>query len=355
MTGADREMADRLRELEARLGSLERRPPVGACGRDRGRRVTIALVLLALAVVPLSVGAIDGPRAGVDQGGQVELDRTAHVAHAGSMDVGRRNRSTRETGLISTAPGYSLRLSNTRIGRGGGAIFGCRSAAGAESCVNAQNLKGGAAFLFRSQQGLSAGHFDVGGPGAAPFTTNARGMVRNLNAEMVGGLTAAELRGQTGPAGPQGPQGAQGPAGAQGPQGARGPEGPAGPSGPGPLASRLFAAKGAYATLLTVPGIGEIDILCGTTADTSRLRFRNTSGEGVRGYIDAAGGFDGVAILSAGSEAEESLAGTGPWNFQMQFGLGSGAGIRMFTVFGALRNAGGGSPECYAQAQGMVT
>jgi hypothetical protein len=53
-----------------------------------------------------------------------------------------------------------------------------------------------------------------------------------VDAATVGGLTAAELAGQTGPQGPDGPEGPAGPEGPEGPAGAEGPAGPAGPEGP---------------------------------------------------------------------------------------------------------------------------
>jgi hypothetical protein len=57
-------------------------------------------------------------------------------------------------------------------------------------------------------------------------------VVPGLNADLLDGLSAEELRGQPGPAGPAGAPGERGPAGEAGPAGATGAPGPAGPAGP---------------------------------------------------------------------------------------------------------------------------
>ena len=199
--------------LEQRVEALEKE----LARRRRGGRAlhafTAALVLTGLSV-PL---ALAGESAGDERGASAAGNERGEA-----VQIGTRNRSGRETGLIANGDGYSLRLSNVNRGEGGGAIFGCRAAAQKESCVNADNLAGGQAFFFRSREGSSAGHFQVDGPNAVPFTTNATGVVANLNADKVDGLDAAQLRGQQGPSGPQGPVGPPGPPGPSGPAGADG-------------------------------------------------------------------------------------------------------------------------------------
>jgi hypothetical protein len=113
--------------------------------------------------------------------------------------LGKRNPSSNasralnaETEIIASTGTYGTRQSNKRDGDGGGAIYGCRSNAGAEPCVRANNLKGGRAFEFDTV-GKEAGRIDVGDTTGAPFTTNATGVATGLNADRVDGKEAAEF------------------------------------------------------------------------------------------------------------------------------------------------------------------
>ena len=110
--------------------------------------------------------------------------------------LGKRNPSsgslTRETQIIANNGSYGTRQSNKRDGEGGGAIYGCRSSAGKEPCVRANNLKGGRAFEFATV-GKEAGFIQVGDTTAPPFTTNATGKVANLDADKVDGKSAEEF------------------------------------------------------------------------------------------------------------------------------------------------------------------
>jgi hypothetical protein len=118
--------------------------------------------------------------------------------------LGVRNPSsgnlTVQTQIIASNSNWGTRQSNK--GAGGGAIYGCRSAPGAESCVRAVNLMNGLAFSFQSNSGTSpVGSFQVGTTSAvnnniAPFTTNAGGKVTNLNADNVDGLSASQIESQ---------------------------------------------------------------------------------------------------------------------------------------------------------------
>jgi hypothetical protein len=87
---------------------------------------------------------------------------------------------TRETQVIADNGTYGTRQSNT--GTGGGAIYGCRSAAGSEPCIRANNLTQGRAFEFETN-GKEAGQITVKDAAGAPFATNATGKVTNLNAD----------------------------------------------------------------------------------------------------------------------------------------------------------------------------
>ena len=112
--------------------------------------------------------------------------------------LGKRNPSSgslnRETQIIANNGSYGTRQSNKRDGEGGGAIYGCRSSAGKEPCVRANNLKGGRAFEFVTA-GKEAGQFQVGDTTAPPFSTNATGKVTNLDADKVDGKSAEDFAG----------------------------------------------------------------------------------------------------------------------------------------------------------------
>ena len=110
--------------------------------------------------------------------------------------LGKRNPSSgslsSETQIIASNGSYGTRQSNKRDGEGGGAIYGCRSSAGKEPCVRANNLKGGRAFEFVTV-GKEAGLIQVGDITAPPFTTNATGKVANLDADKVDGKSSEEF------------------------------------------------------------------------------------------------------------------------------------------------------------------
>jgi hypothetical protein len=114
-----------------------------------------------------------------------------------SLLLGKRNPSAKkalssETQIVSSNSTYSTRQSNKKDGDGGGAIYGCRSSAGAEPCVRANNLKGGRAFEFETV-GKEAGRIETGDTTGAPFTTNATGTATGLNADRVDGREAADF------------------------------------------------------------------------------------------------------------------------------------------------------------------
>ena len=111
-----------------------------------------------------------------------------------SLILGQRNPSggdlTRETKIIARNGTYATRQSN--VGSGGGAIYGCRAAVGAEPCVRANNLQAGRAFEFESG-GKEGGSIKLRDATGAPFTTNATGKVANLNADRLDDKDSADF------------------------------------------------------------------------------------------------------------------------------------------------------------------
>jgi hypothetical protein len=108
-----------------------------------------------------------------------------------------RRAYTKETEIIANLSTYGTRQSN-KSNNGGGAVYGCRSAAGGtpkgnEPCVRASNLEAGRAFEFNSNSGTEVGA--ITGPAtAAPFTTTATGVATGLNADKVDGKDATDLQ-----------------------------------------------------------------------------------------------------------------------------------------------------------------
>jgi hypothetical protein len=107
-----------------------------------------------------------------------------------------RRAYTKETQIIANVNSYGTRQSN-KSNNGGGAVYGCRSAAGGtakgnEPCVRASNLADGRAFEFNANGGTEVGQ--ITGPAtAAPFTTTAKGVATGLNADQVDGKSADEI------------------------------------------------------------------------------------------------------------------------------------------------------------------
>lgn len=136
--------------------------------RSRTRWTAVAgwtVALLALLATPVAIGAGEG-------------DPIRGGVRNPSPDQSEELRS--ETQIIANNSTYGTRQSNK--GTGGGAIYGCRAARGAEPCVRANNLAQGRAFEFETD-GPTAGSFTVGDPGAQPFTTNGTGRVENLHVD----------------------------------------------------------------------------------------------------------------------------------------------------------------------------
>jgi hypothetical protein len=115
------------------------------------------------------------------------------------LDGGTRNPTlnpndayTAETEIISDTTTYGTRQSNKRVGDGGGAIYGCRSAAGNEPCIRSNNLNTGRAFEFASG-GKEGGRIDLADASGAPLTTNAKGVATGFNSDQVDGKEAADF------------------------------------------------------------------------------------------------------------------------------------------------------------------
>jgi hypothetical protein len=114
-----------------------------------------------------------------------------------SLLLGKRNPGyphalSAETQIIADNGTYGTRQSNLRNGDGGGAIYGCRSAAGKEPCIRANNLNTGRAFEFATD-GKEGGRITTKDTSGAPFTTNATGVATGLNADRVDGKDATDF------------------------------------------------------------------------------------------------------------------------------------------------------------------
>src|SRR3954471_11456543 len=114
-----------------------------------------------------------------------------------SLLLGKRNPGypralNAETQIISNNATYGTRQSNLRNGDGGGAIYGCRSAAGKEPCIRANNLSTGPAREVATD-GNEGGRITTKDATGAPFTTNATGVATGLNADKVDGKDASDL------------------------------------------------------------------------------------------------------------------------------------------------------------------
>jgi hypothetical protein len=141
-----------------------------------GRWLVASAVVAGLVATPFAFGAGEGNPV---KGGKRNPSSNASVAY------------TSETQIIANNGTYGTRQSNK--GDGGGAIYGCRSAPGAEPCLRGSNLEKGRAFEF-STGGAEGGLITaVGGDAAKPFTTNATGVATGLNADRVDSKSADEI------------------------------------------------------------------------------------------------------------------------------------------------------------------
>lgn len=141
-----------------------------------GKYLLASSIVLALCVSPFALAAGEGKPI---LGGKRNPSSDASIALKS------------ETQIIAANDTYGTRQSNK--GNGGGAIYGCRAATGAEPCIRSNNLEKGRAFEF-STGGGEAGRIEaVGGDNAKPFTTNATGVADGLNADRVDGKNASDI------------------------------------------------------------------------------------------------------------------------------------------------------------------
>jgi hypothetical protein len=149
--------------------------------RANGPWILASALLVALMVAPFAGAFGEG---GAVRGG------------ARNPSPDSRRAYTKETQIIANVGTYGTRQSNKST-NGGGAVYGCRSAAGGtpkgnEPCVRASNLADGRAFEFNANGGTEVG--SITGPAtAAPFTTTAKGVATGLNADQVDGKSADEI------------------------------------------------------------------------------------------------------------------------------------------------------------------
>ena len=168
----------------------------------RARLIAAGTTLLVLAAVPLA-GAKPNDRVSAN---------AATVAAGDPIRAEVRNGTTgKETEIIGefnattgSKGGYVTRQSNTQTGSkaGGGAIYGCRGAAGGSAsgsapCLRASNLAAGFAFEFAGEGDvvgqISVGDGKTANSKAKPFTTNATGVATGLNADQVDGKSASDI------------------------------------------------------------------------------------------------------------------------------------------------------------------
>jgi len=152
------------------------------------------LILAAAALVGLAGGSFAGA-----------------AGEGGTVKIGKRNpgsgAASKETQIIANTPVnvYGTRQSN--LGKGGGVVYGCRAALGADPanpkvttpCVRASNLSNGEAFQFQASLGTIIGvlqsgpSFAVPNPNAAPLITNATGVATGFNADKLDGRDAEQI------------------------------------------------------------------------------------------------------------------------------------------------------------------
>jgi hypothetical protein len=97
----------------------------------------------------------------------------------------------RTTGIFANFSSWTTRVLN--LGSGGAGTFVCKAASGASACLASENSKGGLAFTFATT-GATGGEILLTDPSGAPFTTNAHGEAKGLNANYLQGKEAKEFQ-----------------------------------------------------------------------------------------------------------------------------------------------------------------
>jgi hypothetical protein len=164
-------------------------------GRARTRHVVLAATIVGLLAAPVALGQ-SAARSALDGGARNPSNNTSSGYTKETQIVG--NIAQNQGGVAANTGGYTTRQSN-KSDSGGGAIYGCRAKAGTESCVAANNLNNGDAFRFEATpSAATVGQIRFGNNPAVPvakppFTTNATGLVKNLNADQVDGKSAEDF------------------------------------------------------------------------------------------------------------------------------------------------------------------
>ncbi len=161
---------------------------------QRPRMVLMASTVLGLLIAPFAVAAVDG---GGITGGARNPSANATTSYTRETQI-IGNIAHGQGGLAANTGGYVTRQSN-KSDSGGGAIYGCRSKAGTDACIAANNLNSGDAFRFQASPGADrVGMFRFGldlkqAVDKPPFMTNGTGVVTNLNADKLDGKSAADF------------------------------------------------------------------------------------------------------------------------------------------------------------------
>ena len=167
----------------------------------RARLIAAGTTLLVLAAVPLAGAKPNdsvSANAAIVAGDPIRAEVRNGTTVKETEIIGKFNATTGSKG------GYVTRQSNTQTGSkaGGGAIYGCRGAAGGSAsgsapCLRASNLAAGFAFEFAGEGDvigqISAGDGKTANSKAKPFTTNATGVATGLNADQVDGKSASDI------------------------------------------------------------------------------------------------------------------------------------------------------------------
>jgi hypothetical protein len=159
----------------------------------RTNRLRIAVLASGAAVLLAAPAALAAP---IDGGDRNPSNNASTGYSSETQIIGEIAQNA--GGHAAGTGGYVTRQSN-KSDSGGGAIYGCRAKAGTESCIAANNLNNGDAFRFQATPSAATiGLFRFGVDSnktfdKPPFSTNATGVVKNLNADRLDGKSAEEF------------------------------------------------------------------------------------------------------------------------------------------------------------------
>jgi hypothetical protein len=166
---------------------------------DQERARTLALRRGWRRAALLSGAALAIVAAPVALASSADANRSAHVATLsdntpikGAIHNPASSSYLRTTGIFANYSGWTTRIQN--VGSGGAGTFGCKAnGGGASACLASENSKGGLAFTFATT-GATGGEILLTNPSGAPFTTNAHGEAKGLNANYLQGKEAKEFQ-----------------------------------------------------------------------------------------------------------------------------------------------------------------